>query len=48
LPRIAQSPWALPPEARQWTRADIEAAERACPPGLPVVDLLGTAQKHLG
>ena len=38
---------ALPAEARDLARADLDAAERACPHGLPVVQLVGMADKHL-
>jgi predicted aldo/keto reductase-like oxidoreductase len=38
---------ALPPEARDLAAADLAAAERACPHGLPVVDLVRTADRQL-
>ena len=38
---------ALPAEARDLARADLDAAERACPHGLPVVDLVRQADRHL-
>ncbi len=38
---------ALPAEARNVARADLEAAERACPHGLPVVKLMTIADRHL-
>jgi predicted aldo/keto reductase-like oxidoreductase len=38
---------ALPPAARSLADADLAAAERACPHGLPVVDLVQIAHKHL-
>lgn len=39
---------ALPPEARDLASADLAAAERACPHGLPIVTLIGRADKQLG
>lgn len=38
---------ALPPEARDLAAADLAAAERACPHGLPVVQLIGMADRKL-
>ncbi|RUL86746.1 aldo/keto reductase [Tautonia sociabilis] len=38
---------ALPLQARDLAAADLAAAERACPHGLPVVDLVHTADRHL-
>jgi predicted aldo/keto reductase-like oxidoreductase len=38
---------ALPASARNFALADLEAAERACPHGLPVVDLMKTADQRL-
>ena len=38
---------ALPPIARDLAAADLAAAEAACPHGLPVVDLIRTADRHL-
>ncbi len=38
---------ALPPEARAFAQTDLEAAEKACPHGLPVVQLVNHAGKHL-
>ena len=38
---------ALPAEARDLARADLEAAEKACPHGLPVVQLIGMADRRL-
>jgi len=38
---------ALPASARHFALADLEAAERACPHGLPVVDLMKTADQRL-
>jgi hypothetical protein len=39
---------ALPAEARDLARADLAAAERACPRGLPVANLVQLADTHLG
>lgn len=39
---------ALPAAARELAEADLLAAERACPHGLPVVRLMGEANRHLG
>ncbi|HEV3166631.1 MAG TPA: aldo/keto reductase, partial [Isosphaeraceae bacterium] len=39
---------ALPAEARQLASADLEAAEKACPYGLPVASLVQIADKRLG
>ncbi len=39
---------ALSPEARDIARADLAAAEAACPHGLPVADLLRRAENRLG
>jgi predicted aldo/keto reductase-like oxidoreductase len=39
---------ALPAEARALAEPDLLAAERACPHGLPVVQLLGEAGRRLG
>jgi predicted aldo/keto reductase-like oxidoreductase len=39
---------ALPAEARDLATADLEAAERSCPHGLPVVQLVTLADKSLG
>jgi predicted aldo/keto reductase-like oxidoreductase len=39
---------ALPAEARALAEADLRAAERACPHGLPVVQLVGEAGRRLG
>ncbi len=38
---------ALPAEARDLAKADLEAAEKACPHGLPVVQLIGMADRRL-
>ncbi len=38
---------ALPPEARALVDADLAAAQAACPYGLPVVDLMRTADRRL-
>ncbi len=38
---------ALPPAARGLAEADLAAAERACPHGLPVVALIGMADRRL-
>ncbi|CAN5883648.1 aldo/keto reductase [soil metagenome] len=38
---------ALPAEARNLAQADLEAAEQACPHGLPIVQLVHHADKHL-
>ena len=38
---------ALPSQARDLASADLAAAERACPHGLPVVELIGTAHIRL-
>lgn len=38
---------ALPAEARDLASADLEAAEKACPHGLPVVQLIGMADRRL-
>jgi predicted aldo/keto reductase-like oxidoreductase len=38
---------ALPPQARDLAAADLAAAERACPHGLPVVELIGMADRRL-
>ena len=38
---------ALPAEARDLASADLVAAETACPHGLPIVELIGRADKHL-
>jgi predicted aldo/keto reductase-like oxidoreductase len=37
----------LPAQARDLARSDLEAAERACPHGLPVVQLIGMADRKL-
>ncbi len=39
---------ALSPEARDIARADLAAAQSACPHGLPVADLLRRADERLG
>jgi uncharacterized protein len=39
---------ALPPEARDLAQADLAAAEKACPHGLPVVDLIHRAARQMG
>jgi uncharacterized protein len=39
---------ALPPAARDLATADLAAAERACPYGLPVADLIQIADRRLG
>lgn len=38
---------ALPPVARDLAAADLHAAEAACPHGLPVVDLVRRADRHM-
>lgn len=38
---------ALPPQARDLAAADLMAAEKACPRGLPVVQLVTMADQHL-
>ncbi|WP_169972695.1 aldo/keto reductase [Tautonia rosea] len=38
---------ALPAEARDLAKADLAAAERACPRGLPVANLVQLADRHL-
>jgi predicted aldo/keto reductase-like oxidoreductase len=38
---------ALPDQARDLAKADLDAAERACPHGLPVVNLVRMADRHL-
>ena len=39
---------ALPPEARDLARADLAAAQAACPHGLPVAELLRRADERMG
>ena len=39
---------ALPPSARDLAAADLQAAERSCPHGLPVARLVQIADRHLG
>jgi hypothetical protein len=39
---------ALPQEARNLARADLNAAQAACPHGLPVVDLIQRADRQMG
>ncbi len=39
---------ALPAEARDLAAADLQAAEAACPYGLPVVELIGRADRLMG
>jgi predicted aldo/keto reductase-like oxidoreductase len=39
---------ALPPEARDLANVDLGAAEAACPHGLPLVQLMQRADRHLG
>ncbi|MDB5349761.1 MAG: putative oxidoreductase of aldo/keto reductase family [Planctomycetota bacterium] len=38
---------ALPAEARDLAAADLAAAEKACPHGLPVVELIGRADRYM-
>ncbi len=38
---------ALPPEARDLGAADLAAAEKACPHGLPIVELIGRADRFM-
>ena len=38
---------ALPPEARALANADLNAAQAACPYGLPVADLIRQADRRL-
>jgi len=39
---------ALPPEARDLAHADLAAAQKACPHGLPVVELIHRADRQMG
>jgi uncharacterized protein len=39
---------ALPPEARDLAKADLAAAQAACPHGLPVVELIQRAERRMG
>jgi uncharacterized protein len=39
---------ALPPEARNFAQADLNAAQAACPHGLPVVELIERADRQMG
>jgi predicted aldo/keto reductase-like oxidoreductase len=39
---------ALPPEARDLAQADLNAAQAACPHGLPVVELIHRADRQMG